>query len=159
MKKHNQIKKKKLIIFILTFVLLILVVILLKDDTEKEKVIASKKIIPVTRNNLEKIKENYADNIILKEGSSLYLKDKNIYKKIATVHGKAELSLDPEYTIEDEYFKIKDSNYYIKSIDTKKIDTLSPLSGEYKTYKNYIPYHESTQPRPQSCLIPLLHEN
>ena len=143
MKKHNQIKKKKLIIFILTFVLLILVVILLKDDTEKEKVIASKKIIPVTRNNLEKIKENYADNIILKEGSSLYLKDKNTYKKIATVHGKAELSLDPEYIIEDEYFKIKDSNYYIKSIDTKKIDTLSSLSGEYKTYKNYIPYHES----------------
>lgn len=143
MKKHNQIKKKKLIIFILTFVLLILVVILLKDDTEKEKVIASKKIIPVTRNNLEKIKENYADNIILKEGSSLYLKDKNTYKKIATVHGKIELSLDPKYIIEDEYFKIKDSNNYVKYIDTKKIDTLSPLSGEYKTYKNYIPYHES----------------
>ena len=143
MKKHNQRKKKKLIIFILTFVLLILVVILLKDDTEKEKVIASKKIIPITRNNLEKIKENYADNIILKEGSSLYQKDKNTYKKIATVHGKIELSLDPEYIIEDEYFKIKDSNYYIKYIDTKKIDTLSPLSGEYKTYSNYIPYNES----------------
>lgn len=143
MKKYNQRKNKKLIIFILTFVLIILVVILVKDNTEKEKVIASKKIIPITRNNLEKIKENYADNIILKEGSSLYQKDKNTYKKIATVHGTVELSLDSEYVIEDEYFKLKDSNYYIKYTDTKKIDTLSPLSGEYKTYKNYIPYNES----------------
>lgn len=148
MKKYSQIKnnikKKKIIILILFIILLILVVIQINNtNIEKEKVIASKKIIPVTRNNIEKIKENYANNIILKEGSSLYLKDKNTYKKIATVHGKTELSLDPEYIIEDEYFKIKDSNYYIKYMDTKKIDTLSPLSGEYKTYKNYIPYHES----------------
>ena len=148
MKKYSQIKnnikKKKRIILILFIILFILVVIQINNtNIEKEKVIAKQKIIPVTRNNIEKIKENYADNIILKEGSSLYLKDKNIYKKIATVHGKAELSLDPEYIIEDEYFKIKDSNYYIKYMDTKKIDTLSPLSGEYKTYKNYIPYHES----------------
>ena len=147
MKKYSQIKnnikKKKIIILILFIILLILVVIQINNtNIEKEKVIANQKIIPTKRNILEKAKANFSNDVSLKEGSHIYKKE-NTYKKIATSHGKMELSLDPEYLIEDEYFKIKDSNYYIKYTDTKKIDNLSPLSGEYKTYSNYIPYNES----------------
>ena len=146
MKKYNQKKMfltKKKIIIILLIILFILIILLINEKRGKERIITKQKIIPITRNKASKTQENYSDYVILKNRSNLYEKEKNTYQKVATVHGKAELSLDPEYIIENEYFKIKDSNYYIKSIDTKKIDTLSPLSGEYKTYKNYIPYHES----------------
>lgn len=141
--RKNDRKNKKIIIFILFIILLIFVVIQINSTTtEKEKVIANQKIIPTKRNILEKAKANFSDYVLLKEGSNIYKKE-NTYKKIATSHGKMELSLDSEYLIEDEYFKIKDSNYYIKYTDITKIDNLSPLSGEYKTYLNYIPYNES----------------
>lgn len=146
MKKYNQKKMfltKKKIIISLFIILLILIVLLLKDNIGKEIIIAKQKIIPVTKNKLEKIQENYSDYVILKNGSNLYEKEKNTYQKVATIKGTVELSLNPNYIVEDEYFKIKDSNYYIKYTDITKIDNLSPLSGEYKTYLNYIPYNES----------------
>lgn len=146
MKKYNQkkmflTKKKKIIILLI--ILFILIILLINENRGKERIITKQKIIPITRNKASKTQENYSDYVILKNRSNLYEKEKNTYQKVATVHGKAELSLDPEYIIENEYFKIKDSNYYIKYIDTKKIDNLTPLSGEYKTYSNYIPYNES----------------
>ncbi len=146
MKKYNQKKMfltKKKIIIILLIILFILITILLSENRGKERIIAKQKIIPVTKNKLEKIQENYSDYVILKNGSNLYEKEKNTYQKVATIKGTVELSLDPNYIVEDEYFKIKDSNYYIKYTDITKIDNLSPLSGEYKTYLNYIPYNES----------------
>ena len=146
MKKYNQKKMfltKKKIIIILLIILFILITILLSENRGKERIIAKQKIIPITKNKLEKIQENYSDYVILKNRSNLYEKEKNTYQKVATIKGKIELSLDPDYIIEDEYFKIKDSNYYIKYTDITKIDNLSQLSGEYKTYSNYIPYNES----------------
>ena len=146
MKKYNQKKMfltKKKIIIILLIILFILITILLSENRGKERIIAKQKIIPITKNKLEKIQENYSDYVILKNKSNLYEKEKNTYQKVATIKGTVELSLDPNYIVEDEYFKIKDSNYYIKYTDITKIDNLSPLSGEYKTYSNYIPYNES----------------
>ncbi len=146
MKKYNQKKMfltKKKIIIILLIILFILIILLLSENRGKERIIAKQKIIPITKNKLEKIQENYSDYVILKNKSNLYEKEKNTYQKVATIKGTVELSLDPNYIVEDEYFKIKDSNYYIKYTDITKIDNLSPLSGEYKTYSNYIPYNES----------------
>ena len=146
MKKYNQKKMfltKKKIIIILLIILFILITILLSENRGKERIIAKQKIIPITKNKLEKIQENYSDYVILKNKSNLYEKEKNTYQKVATIKGTVELSLDPNYIVEDEYFKIKDSNYYIKYTDITKIDNLSPLFGEYKTYSNYIPYNES----------------
>ena len=146
MKKYNQKKMfltKKKIIIILLIILFILITILLSENRGKERIIAKQKIIPITKNKLEKIQENYSDYVILKNRSNLYEKEKNTYQKVATIKGTVELSLDPNYIVEDEYFKIKDSNYYIKYTDITKIDNLSSLSGEYKTYSNYIPYNES----------------
>ena len=146
MKKYNQKKMfltKKKIIIILLIILFILITILLSENRGKERIIAKQKIIPITKNKLEKIQENYSDYVILKNKSNLYEKEKNTYQKVATIKGTVELSLDPNYIVEDKYFKIKDSNYYIKYTDITKIDNLSPLFGEYKTYSNYIPYNES----------------
>ena len=134
---------KKKIIIILLIILFILITILLSENRGKERIIAKQKIIPITKNKLEKIQENYSDYVILKNKSNLYEKEKNTYQKVATIKGTVELSLDPNYIVEDKYFKIKDSNYYIKYTDITKIDNLSPLFGEYKTYSNYIPYNES----------------
>ena len=146
MKKYNQKKMfltKKKIIIILLIILFILIILLINENRGKERIITKQKIIPITRNKASKTQENYSDYVILKNKSNLYEKEKNTYQKVATIKGTVELSLDPNYIVEDKYFKIKDSNYYIKYTDITKIDNLSPLFGEYKTYSNYIPYNES----------------
>ncbi len=141
-KKKKIPSSKKILIGVEIFLIIMFLIIGILIYFKKKEQEQTNANIIATKLDLEKVKSNYSDYVTLKEGSNIYTKEES-YKKTATIHGKIELSLDPEYLIEDEYFKIKDSNYYIKYTDITKIDNLSPLSGEYKTYLNYIPYNES----------------
>ena len=99
--------------------------------------------IIATKVDLEKVKNQYHDFVLLKDGASLYTKDGEKYQKISTVHGNVEFSLDSNYQIVDEYFKLLDSDYYVRYDDVSGIEALTAKVGEYKYYHNYIVYNEN----------------
>lgn len=142
MKKRRR-RYRKRIILISTFIIIILVgvtaIILMNvniHNTQSTNKIANKI-------DISKVKKQYSDYVKAKDNSILYKLEDNKYKEVATIHGNIELSLDKNYNIKDEYYKLLNSDYYIKYTEIDKIDGLSSLTGEYKSYKNYIPYNES----------------
>ena len=143
--KKNKNKKKniKFVSLIIIIIILILLVALyffyinknINIKNESNKVIEEKI-------SLDEIKANYNDYVKITDNNNLYIKEDDTYTEFSTIHGEIEVSLDTDYEIVDEYFKIKDSDYYIKYDSVLKIDTLSNTTDEYKYYKNYIPYNE-----------------
>lgn len=106
-----------------------------EEDNDTEKV--------VEKLDLEDVKEEYHDFVKVMDGVSLYVKEEEGVKAIATVHGEIEISLDSNFEVVDEYFKLLDSDYYVKYNEITKIDGLTAKSGEYKYYRNYIVYNEN----------------
>ena len=140
-KKKTSSRGKLLVGFSILFILIscILLVFWYQKREEENKDI---KII-ATKVDLEKVKNQYHDFVLLKDGASLYTKDGEKYQKISTVHGNVELSLDSNYQIVDEYFKLLDSDYYVRYVDVNGIEALTAKVGEYKYYHNYIVYNEN----------------
>lgn len=145
--KFSSIKKdcKKIYIILVIICLLFLVYYINNKDMYKNNkdIIDNQKNITEEKISLNEIKANYNDYIKLKDNSIIYIKNNNKYIKASITHGEIEEKLDNTYEIVDEYFKISDSNYYIKYDSIEKIDNLKKLNGEYKYYKNYIPYNEN----------------
>ena len=140
MKKRN--KKNKGIYFILLIIILGVVLFILNNNTissnqEEEKEIVEEKV------SLEEIKTYYSDFVKLNDGSFIYIKENNNYVEAGTIGGEMEIKLDPSYEVVDEYFKILDSDYYVRYDNFNKLDTLSGFNDEYKSYKNYIVYNEN----------------
>ena len=93
--------------------------------------------------DLDEVKDNYHDFVSLRDGASLWLKNEQDYQEISVVHGEIEVTLDSAYEVIDEYFKLLNSEYYVKYNEVSGIEELTPKSGEYKYYQNYIVYNES----------------
>lgn len=144
-KNKNKVKENKFIYLILLVVILGMVGvgyyyywakgnfnnIDLGDKIEEPKV------------SLEEIKTYYSDFVKLMSGSSLYIKEGDSYSKVSNIIGEIEVSLDAGYEVIDEYFKVLNSDYYVKYDSVSKIEGLTPVNNEYKYYKNYIPYNEN----------------
>ena len=90
--------------------------------------------------DLDEVKDNYHDFVSLRDGASLWLKNEQDYQEISVVHGEIEVTLDSAYEVIDEYFKLLNSEYYVKYNEVSGIEELTPKSGEYKYYQNYIVY-------------------
>lgn len=142
--KRSKIRWNKiLVLFSILFILISCVILYVcikrsNDENNDGKEIANEV-------DLSLIRDGYHDYVTLNDGSSLYLKEDNTYKKISTVRGSVELALDSTYSIVDEYFKVLDSDYYVKYDEVSGIEALSPLSGEYKYYQNYVVYNENVE--------------
>lgn len=148
-------KKRKIIYLILLLIILCSTIFIFyitnsnydKGRNDKSNQIAEKKI------SLEEIKTYYSDYVKLVDGSILYIKEGEKYREFSTVGGEIEVSLDSNYEVIDEYFKILNSDYYIKYDSFYKIDNLSNLKNEYKSYKNYIVYNENINLNDKSKLF------
>ena len=144
--KFIKIKKHKfgyifvsmfiLLIFVFSYYLLINKFNFFSNNTKVEEVVEEKI-------SIEEIKSNYNNYVSIMDNSIFYTKDNDKYINVGSIHGSIEVSLDPNYEIVDEYFKLLNSNYYVKYDTVLKLDTLSNLDREYKYYKNYIPYNEN----------------
>ena len=108
-KVKKKLSKKKIIIFVL---LLILIVILISFLTykyfEKEKI--------------KSIKKAYNKYILIDHKSNLYDKNKNIVGKVYNM--EYELESVKKFTLKNEYFKVKNTNYYVNYLDVKKIKNI-----------------------------------
>lgn len=138
-------KKKKLNIILLIIILLILITIFFLSSyilKNKKEVETNDQLIAETF-NLKKVKSHYSDYVRLQDATVIYIKSAGKYTQVSTVYGNIEVSLDKNYEIVDEYFKLLNSDYYIKYNSGEKIEDLTKLTGEYKYYKNYIPYNEN----------------
>lgn len=135
---------KKIIIVILVMLLCLLLFVLylfnIKDREDVKEVIDNR---PIVKLDMDKIKNTYSEYAKIKDGSSIYIKDGDKYVSRATIHGNIEISLDNDYKIVDEYFKLVNSDYYVKYSDIEGIDSLSERKEEYKNYHSYIPYNEN----------------
>lgn len=80
-----------------------------------------------------------------KDGAVIYRLVDGKYEMESIVHGDIELSLDPSYQIINFYYKLLDCDCYIPFDQVVEIDHLSPISGEYQTYRNYVVYNENIQ--------------
>ena len=155
MKKRRVLSKKKIFRFI-CFILFVSVLayLLLHFDITTFK--NEKKNLNPKENkekiNLEEIKKYYSDFIKTTDESTLCKKNENKYVDCINIHGNIELKLDPSYQINDEYFKLLDSDYYISYKKFEKIDKLSSLSGEYKYYKNYILFNQNIKVKDKAKL-------
>lgn len=81
--------------------------------------------------NKEFIKNNFKEYVVTLDDINLYTK-KEKYQKIGKISKGITLNLEK---IEDNYYKIKDTSYYIKSNSIKESKEIS--------LENYIPYNEN----------------
>ena len=122
-----------------SIIIWIIIIALLVTNIPKKE---SKKKLEKEKISVETIVKNYNDLVKTKENAILYKKEEDKYKEYIKIYGTVELKLD-ETTKQEEYFKVLDSDLYIHYDMIEKIDNLTPKTGEYKTYKNYLPYNEN----------------
>lgn len=145
MKKNKKSVKKKSFIYLGIFIVILGVVSAgyyyfnkeSFNNTDLGEKIEEPKI------SLEEIKNYYSDYVKLMNGSSLYIKEGDSYVEVSNIVGEIEVSLDASYEVIDEYFKVLNSDYYVKYDSVSKIEGLSLVNNEYRYYKNYIPYNEN----------------
>lgn len=157
MKKQtkNKLSKKNIILIILIITIILslsLTTFYIKKTKTKEPINQPKDNNQSEKIDLTKVKESYNNYVKITENGTLYIKLDNTYQKESTIKGEIEVELDPTYEITDEYFKLLNSNYYIKYNETTKIENLTSKQGEYKYYKNYIPYNENVTLKPKAKL-------
>lgn len=107
----------------------------------------------LTKNNklLTKIKSHYQEKVITNKDAVLYQKTKKQYQKIGIVAKGEVLYLeDKKLTIHSQYFKIKDTDYYIKYKDTEK--TNQSKKEENIKYKNYLWFNENIKTKKRFSL-------
>lgn len=133
---------KVLVGFSILFILIACVLLVfwyqkhVEEDSNSTDIIAKKV-------DLEAVRSNYHEYVKLQDGAGLYVKNQEKYQKVSTIHGSIEFHLDSSYEIVDGYYKVLDSDYYVKYDEIDGIEAMTALSGEYKYYRNYIPYNES----------------
>lgn len=143
-KNRKKSKKNKFIYLIILIIILSIVgVSYYYWDKDKFNNIDLGEKIEEPKVSLEEIKTYYNDFVKLMSGSSLYIKEEDTYNKVSNIVGEIEVSLDADYEVIDEYFKVLNSDYYVKYDSASKIEGLTPVNNEYKYYKNYIPYNEN----------------
>lgn len=141
-KEESNRHGKVLVGFSILFILLACVLLVfwyqkhIEEDSNETDIIAKKV-------DLEAVRSNYHEFVKSYDGAGLYTKNQEKYTKVSTIHGSIEFHLDSNYEIIDEYYKVLDSDYYVKYDEVDGIESMTTLNGEYKYYRNYIPYNES----------------
>lgn len=141
-RRNKKSKKKCLLIFLSLLIIVVIVVILFFLKSEFSKNEDENKIIE-EKVTLNEIKNSYSKYVSLKNGTILYKKENDKYISAVVVNGEILEELDGNYEIIDEYFKLLNSDYYVKYDSIVKVDSIPLVNMEYKYYKNYIPYNEN----------------
>lgn len=121
-KRRARKQNRKIVILIILSLIIFLILMLLiyLDYRKKEEQKAYQSKI------YQNIKNSYNEKVITLKNSSLYEKEKNSYKKIGLISKDYVLELENKKikNYKDEYFKIKDKDYYInyKSVKPTKED-------------------------------------
>jgi len=122
---------KKIIIFLISVIIICIALILVLPNDKKEKV----KDIEEKEEVIIDYKINYNDFVKTNKDTTIYDENKNI---IGSISNNTNIELDNEYEIVDEYYKIKNTNYYINYLDVE------PTEYEIDNkYRNYIVYNEN----------------
>ena len=126
-------KKKNILIIIallLTLVLGCLIVSFINDNNKHNKELQE------YQNKLNDIRSSYNNYINIKS-ATIYSLEGNNYIKKGTINNIDTTLEDIDITnYQEEYFKLKNIDYYINYKDITKIDNIEINNR----YKNYIPY-------------------
>ena len=122
---------KKIIIFLISVIIICIALILVLPNDKKEKV----KDIEEKEEVIIDYKINYNDFVKTNKDTIIYDENKN---KIGSISNNTNIELDNEYEIVDEYYKIKNTEYYINYLDVEPTEYVI----DHK-YQNYIVYNEN----------------
>ena len=144
MKDRRGVKKDSAIlaILLLAFGALHIYYVVFKLDfsfKNKESVVEIKK----EAIDIDLVRESFGEFVKVKDGTKICKRDGHKYYECVSIHGNIEFHLDKDYTIDSEYYKVLDSDYYIHYKDVEKIEGMSLVKGEYKYYSNYIPFNQN----------------
>lgn len=139
-KKRKKIKnKKKLIISLVLIFIGISILITIsfftyknyKDKLRREK----------ENEILNTIKENYSETVKFTKDTNLYILENNEYVNVGKIYKDNVIDLETTEikTFKDQYFKIENSEFYVKYIDVTPTDKIS----EDKRYKNYVIFNNN----------------
>lgn len=137
MKQEKRKKDKTQIILsivaILLSLLIIAIIVCVGYNRYKEELILENKL-----KEIQEIKNSYNNYVLTTKETDLYNEDNEISGKVsANMYFELEELQDDQV---DEYFKIKNSNLYIKYTDITKTEK---ENKEETRYKNYIPFNKS----------------
>ena len=129
-------KKKNILIFIallLTLILGYLIVSIINDNNKHNKELKE------YQNKLNAIRTSYNNYVNIKSANIYALEDNNYIKK-GTINNIDITLEDIDITnYQEEYFKLKNIDYYVNYKDITKIDNIETNDR----YKNYIVYNEN----------------
>ena len=113
----------------------------IQEDNRLKKIELQKKLEMEKREKLKKdIESHYSDNVETNKECDLYSLIDSKYVVSGSLSKQYKIALEPtEIVFSTEYFKIKDSDYYVKYTDVDK-------SSEYKSsdrYKKYVVFNEN----------------
>lgn len=139
-KKNKKLKNKKKLIIALVLIFIgisILITISFftyknhKDNLRREK----------ENEILNTIKENYSETIKITRDSNLYILQNNKYISIGKVYKNNIIDLEKTEikTFKDQYFKILDSEFYVKYTDITPTNKIL----ENERYKNYVVFNNN----------------
>lgn len=128
-KLKSSFKKAFLVVFLLGLIIISTIGVnnYLKNK-RKEELLANRE------EKYNQIVNNYSDYVITTGESDIYTLDNDEYKSIIKVNNGVKLYLDDTVDdYNDEYFKIKDTDYYINYANVKKIDEFT-INQRYKSF-------------------------
>ena len=145
---RNKITKKRIIAIILSSAIISFLLFIYIDPEDKlfsDEVMNHKQAntLSVKKDDSVMARENFSQYVKTLDGAKLFIKKDDKIVEAVNVVGGIELELDTNYEINDKYYKLLDSDYYISYQMVEKIDGLSSLSQEYKYYQNYVPFNSN----------------
>lgn len=132
-------KKRKLIISIVLIFIGICILLTISFFTYKRY--KNNLRIKEERRILNTIRNNYGKTVKIKKDTNIYILENNKYLCSGKIYKDSIIDLEQKEikTYKDQYFKILDSNYYVKYIDIIKTEKIL----EDERYKNYIPFNNN----------------
>lgn len=136
--------KKRLIAIIVVIIMIVVISVstyfIIKNERIHQKQLQEKEKEKAEILEIAKIKNNYNTYIRTNKDAALYSNKK---EKIGFVKQNTYITLDDNYEIINEYYKLNDLDYYIKYEDVTKTEIENIKYSEYATYKNYIPFNQN----------------
>lgn len=96
---------------------------------------------------IKNIKNNYNQFIKVKDDTEIYGLIDNEYVKVGSLSKNNEFELDVITTEDNEYFRIKNTDYYLKYTDVTPIEALTKIDTRYQ---NFIAFAENIIITPNS---------
>lgn len=137
--RKKKLKKQAYFLFLIPLIIVGIIVYKIIDN----KLIEQKRLLKEKEDQelLEDIKSHYSKTVITNNKTNLYIKGNDEYRIIGDVYESVLLNLDEQdINLDTKYFKLENSDYYIRYQDINKTEE---VHEQNERYKKYLPFNEN----------------